>query len=242
MKPDDITMLYNYPGRSMESHNGASSLAKMLYSTNDPEVKALHRYSIKDPSRRFETIGKNINRYFQNITFNRKSLKIDVNPVVEQVRNFIMPTLKYNNDKTLKVGHYSTGASAPLREFGAERKQYIIENGIINKSSFDAQFLIVPDYLNKELMEAFKKNAEWQIKKLAPAFVSFKVIRYKVLENQSATYQIQEIEKVLQQQNALSGFALFVLPDVSYDSKRHIKNFHDCLKSKFYPGLKVQCA
>lgn len=241
MKPTDVTMLYKYPGRSMEPHNGASSLAKMLYSTNDNEVKALHRYSIKDPSRRFDAIGKNISRYFQDITFNRKPLNISASPVVEQVRNFPMPELKYNNDRILKVGHYSTGASAPLREFGSERKQYIIENGVLNKSSFDEQFLIVPDYLNKELVEAFKKNAEWQIKKLAPTFVSFKVIRYKVRENQAATYQIQEIEKVLQQQNALSGFALFILPDVSFDSRRHIKNFHDCLKSKFYPGLKVQC-
>lgn len=242
MKPTDIAMLYKYPGRSMEPHNGASSLAKMLYSTNDNEVKSLHRYSIKDPSRRFEAIGKNISRYFQNITFNRKPLNISARPIVEQVRNFSIPELKYNNDRTLKVGHYSTGASAPLREFGSERKQFIIENGVLNKSSFDEQLLIVPDYLNKELVEAFKKNAEWQIKKLAPAFVSFKVIRYKVRENQAATYQIQEIEKVLQQQNALSGFALFVLPDVSFDSRRYIKNFHDCLKSKFYPGLKVQCA
>lgn len=242
MKPTDITMLYKYPGRTMEPHNGASSLAKMLYSTNDNEVKALHRYSIKDPSRRFDAIGKNITRYFQNITFNRKPLKIATNPIVEQVRNFSMPELKYNNDRVLKVGHYSTGASAPLREFGSERKQYILENGVLNNSAFDEQFLIVPDYLNKELVEAFKKNAEWQIKKLAPAFVNFRVIRYKVKENQPATYQIQEIEKTLQEQNALSGFALFVLPDISFDSRRYIKNFHDCLKSKFYPGLKVQCA
>jgi hypothetical protein len=242
MKPEDITFLYRYPGRTMEEHNGASSLAKILYNTSDSEVRALHKFSIKDPSRRFESIGKNITNYFQNITFNRKGVQISNRPVVEQVRNFNMPELKYNNNKILKVGAPFTGASAPLREFGAERKQYIIENEVLNKSPFDEQYLIVPDYLDKLLVEGFKKNAEWQIKKLAPAFTGFKVIRYKVKENQAATYQIQEIEKLLQQQNALSGFALFILPDLSYDSKRHIKNFHDCLKSKFYPGLKVQCA
>jgi hypothetical protein len=68
------------------------------------------------------------------------------------------------------------------------------------------------------------------------------VLRYTVKKNQSATFQIQEIEKLLRQQNALSGFALFVLPDESFDSKRQVTTFHDCLKSKFYPGLKVQCA
>lgn len=242
MKPDDLTMLYTYPGRSMEQHNGASSLAKILYGPHDDEVKALHKYSIKEPSRRFEAIGKNINTFFQTLTFNNDKLRISKNAVVEQVRNFSIPELKFNNDRTLKVGHYSTGANATLREFSGERKQFIMENGILNKSSFDEQYLIVPDYLDKELVEGFKKNAEWQIKKLAPAFAGFKVMRYKVKENQAATYQIQEIEKLLKQQNALSGFALFVLPDIKYDSRRYIKSFHDCLKSKFYPELKVQCA
>ncbi len=242
MRQDDVTLLYTYPGRSMEEHDGASSLAKVLYNTNDNEVRALHKYSIKDPSRRFEAIGKNIGIYFRNITFNRKPLRIDMAPVVEQTKNFPIPELKFNNDKILKVGHYSTGASAALRELGTERKQFIFDNGVINKSPFDEQYLIVPHYLDKELVQAFKTNAEWLIKKLAPSFTEFKIIRYTVKENQVATYQIQEIEKLLQARNTTSGFALFVLPDMSYDSRKYIKNFHDCLKSKFYPGLKVQCA
>jgi hypothetical protein len=242
MKPEDITMLYKYPGRSMEPHNGASSLARMLYSTSDNEVKSLHKYSIKDPTSRFDTIGKNINRYFQALKFNKKALNISTVPATERGQNFTMPELKFNNDRILKVGHISTGANAQLREFGLERKQHIVDNGVLNKSSFDEQFLIVPETLDKELVESFKKNAEFQIKKLAPAFTAFKIIRYTVKENLAATFQIQEIEKILQQQNALSGFALFILPDLTSNSRKQVKAFHDCLKSKFYPALKVQCA
>lgn len=242
LKPSDLTMFYKYPGRTMEPHSGACSLAKMLYSTQDKEVQALHRYSIKDPDRRFDAIGKYVKEYFQNIRYNNIALRISLNPLVEKVPNFSMPELKYNNNRTLKAGHYSSGANITLREFAGERKHLLIENGVINKSMFDEQFLIVPDSMDRKLVEAFKRNAEYQIKALAPAFTSFTVIRYPVRANQAATFQIQEIERILRRQNALNGFALFVLPDMTSESSRSVRSFHDCLKNKFYPDLKVQCA
>lgn len=242
LKPNDLTILYKYPGRTMEPHSGASSLAKMLYSTNDKEVQSLHSYSIKDPNRRFESIGKYVKEYFQNIRYNNVALQISVNPLVERVPNFSMPELKYNNLRTLKAGHYSSGANTTLREFAVERKHLLVENGVLNKSMFDEQFLIVPESLDRKLVEAFKRNAEYQIKALAPNFTAFTVIRYPVRANQAATFQIQEIERLLKKQNALHGFALFVLPDMTSESARSIRGFHDCLKNKFYPDLKVQCA
>lgn len=243
LNPEDLTLLYTYPGRSMEQHSGASSLTRIVYGPNDEAVKALHRYSIKDPSRRFEGIGNNISSFFQSLQFNRKRLLVARNPVCEHVRNFLMPVLKYNNGISLQVGHYSTGANAPLRDLGLERRNYIVNNGVLDKSSFDEQYLIVPEYLDKELVEGFRKNAEWQIRKLAPAFTGFKVLRYKVSNGQSNTFMIQGIENMLRQQNALSGFALFILPDDKEQaSRKQIKIFHDCLKNKFYPALKVQCA
>ncbi len=242
LKPDDLTMLYKYPGRTMEPHSGACSLAKMLYSTHDKEVQSLHGYSIKDPNSRFEAIEKYIKEYFQNIKYNNIALRISSNPVVEKVPNFSMPELKFNNDRTVKAGHHSTGANTTLREFAAERKHTLMENGVINKSMFDEQFLIVPDSMYRKLVEAFKREAEFQIKALAPAFTTFTIIRYPVRANQAATFQIQEIERILRQQNALNGFALFILPDLTSESSRAVRSFHDCLKNKFYPNLKVQCA
>lgn len=242
LKPDDLAMSYRYPGRAMEPHNGASSLAKMLYSTDDPEVRALHRLSIKEPARRFESIGKFIGQYFQNIQFDGKLLSVSRSPVIERINSFQLPNLKYNNDKILKIGNFHDGGNSSVKDFGFDRKSFIERNGVINTSPFDTQYLIVPSSLDRNLVEAFKKNAEAQIKKLAPKFTSFKVIRYTYKEGIAATLQIQEIEKILTQQNALTGFALFILPDVSSESRRNIRNFHNCLKNKFYPDLKLQCA
>lgn len=240
VKPDDLTMLYQYPGRTMEPHSGAASLAKMVYTTKDKDVQMLHRHSIKDPGRRFSTINEYIGKYFQSIKFNGKPVRIAQYPLVEKVSAFSMPELKFHNDRTLKVGHYSTGGNTSLKDFALERKNLLTVNGVLNRTLFDEQLLIVPDSMDRKLVEAFKKNAEHQIKALAPAFNSFKIIRYPYKINVAATFQIQEIERILKQQNALKGFALFVLPDA--DSSRYIKSFHDCLKNKFYPDLKVQCA
>lgn len=242
LKEDHLALLYTYPGRSMEAHSGATSIAKLILSPQDKQVRALHKYSIKDPSRRFEGIIHSITTFFQGLKFNGHPLRIETESVEEYINSFEVPALKYKNDHILKPGHYSKGGNVKLREYGLERKQFLEDNGILNNSDFDPQWLIVPDFMEKEQVEAFKKNAEHLLKKLAPKFAEFKVVRFKAREGLSATFQIQEIEKALIEKSATSGFALFIIPDLGRDAKRLASTFHDCLKSKFYPGLKVQCA
>jgi hypothetical protein len=242
VRPDDVTMLYKYPGVNMQPHVGAASLAKAIYHTSDKEIRELHRFSIKDPDTRFDIINKVIGQCFQQLTFNGKQLSISKQATTEDVQSFAIPELLFNNGRTLKVGHFRSGAIAPLKSFAQERKHHLLENGILNKSAFDPQFLLVPDSFDKTLCLAIQKNLEFFIKKLAPTFPGFKIIRYKVNSKKSATHQVQELDALLRSNNAQEGYALFILPDTAIKSKRSISTYHDCLKSKFYPGLQVQCA
>lgn len=231
----DLTMLYKYPGRTMEPHSGACSLAKMMYSPKDKEVQALHSFSIKDPTTRFESIEHYIKQYFQNITLNGSSISVSSEPLVENVPNFELPQLLYKDKVILKPARAE-------REYPGLRKKLLTTNGVLNRDGFDTQFLLVPESMDRNLVESIKKNMEYQLKKLASKFQSFTVIRYPVNLDQAITFQIQEIERVLMRYNALDGFALFILPDMTPESKKYVKTFHDCLKNKFYPRLKVQCA
>ena len=242
IKPDDVAMLYSYPGVNMAPHHGAASLAKVIYHTNDKEVKELHRYSIKSPDRRFEIINAVIGQCFQQLSFNSKPVKVSAQALIEEVKNFPMPELLFNNGRILKVGHYRSGAVAPLKNFAQERKQHLLDNGILNQSTFDPQYLIVPESFDKSLSLAIQRNLEAYIKKLAPAFPGFKLIRYKADASKPATYQVQGLANLLSSNNAMEGYALFILPDVAIKSKKIVSSFHDCLKSKFYPNLQVQCA
>ncbi|OKS84593.1 argonaute/piwi family protein [Mucilaginibacter polytrichastri] len=240
VKPNDLSMSYTYPGRTMDPHSGATSLARMLYNTKDERVKSLHYLSIKGPSKRFEAINNYISSYFKNLKFNAGKLLISNEPLVEKIKNFWIPELLFNNNRRLKI----TGFNSGMRDFAYQRKQLIKNNGVLNRTSFDVQYLLVPDeqYMDANLVEGFKNNAEFLIKKLAPAFDKFIIIRYPVKSCTSASVQIQEIEKVLHRRNALHGFALVVLPDLDAFSPAFLKTFHELLKSKFYPDLKVQCA
>jgi hypothetical protein len=242
VKPEDLAMLYTYPGRDMEPHNGATSLARMLYRTDDPEVRSFHRQSIKDPARRFEQIQGFIGRYFQHITFNGTALAISRQPLEEHVRSFQMPGLKFFNDRVLSAAPYQQGGTTSLKDFGYNRKAFLERNGALNRSPFDSQYLMVPASMEKSLVEAFKAEAETAIRKLSPRFTTFKVVRYPYTEGLASTLQMKEIEKVLAQHQALSGYALFILPDLSSESNMNIRGFHNQLKNKFYPGLQLQCA
>lgn len=241
MSPEHLALLYKYPGRAMEPHHGATSLAKLIYNTNDQEVRALHKFSIKPPDKKFEYICDNINRYFQNLQYNGVQLSISKKPEVESEKFFTMPDLKGNKGQILSVKHGGDG-NTELSDYGAVRKKMICDNGILNKSEFDNQYLIVPDNLDRNTVEAFKKHAIGYLKKLAPNFTEFKVITYTAKPQLAATLQVKEIEELLKKQNALDGFALFILPDLQKQHNRSIKTFHDCLKNKFFPDLKFQCA
>ena len=240
LKPNDLTIMYRYPGRDMEPHNGASTLAKLLYKTDDAEVRSLHKQSIKDPIPRFAQIQEFISTYFKNIRFNGVQLKISDEPVNEQVKSFSVPALKYFNNKMLKVSQNGDGIN--LKEYGYNRKGFLEKNGILNNTIFDTQFLIVPISMEKALVEAIKTEMELELRKLAPNFKSFTIVRYPYTEGLSATLQIQAIDKVLTQQGAKSGYGLFLLPDMSSESRINIRSFHNILKNKFYPDLQIQCA
>lgn len=240
LNPKDLAIMYRYPGREMEPHNGASSLAKLLYTTDDPEVRALHKYSIKDPSVRFQQIQQFIRTYFKDISFNGKQLKIDTEPLMERVKSFNVPGLRYSNNKMLKVS--TNGEGIGLKEYGYNRKSFVEKNGILNDKTFDPQFLMVPVSMDKHLAEAIKNELEVEIRKLAPKFRSFQTVRYPYTEGLSATLQMQAIDKALSQQGAKSGYGLFLLPDISSESRINIRSFHNLLKNKFYPDLQLQCA
>ncbi|MDO3641501.1 hypothetical protein [Mucilaginibacter sp. L3T2-6] len=242
VKKNDLTLFYQYPGRKMEPHSGATSLARMLYNTKDKDVKSLHRQSIKIPSERFEKITDLVRKYFSNLTFQGKDLRVAMYAATQQVASFPMPSFKFNGNKILDVNENPETKESALRNLGRNRKKMIMDNGILNQKGFDPQYLIVPDYLEKNLVQGFQTNLEFMIKKLAPNFGQFKIITYKVNDSLSATYQIDSIAEELHRNQAKKGFALFVLPDTSFNQRKKASDFHDILKTKFYPDLKIQCA
>ena len=243
LNPKDLTLLYKYPNRSMTPHQGATSLAKLVYHTKDLEDTSLHSHSILPVDERFDRIDKMVVQYMQGFIFNELPLKIATTPYEERLRFFPIPDLLFNGNKVLSIGNtYADSEKTALRDYPRERKNHIIENKVLKQTGFDAQYLIYPESLDKNLIKAIQHHAESYLKRLAPKFQRFQLVPYKVSGNQSATVQVQEIEKTLRRHNVTSGFGLFLFDDFRQHNNRRMKVFHDCLKKKFFPNLKFQCA
>lgn len=241
VSPNDVALFYKYPGRVMEPHMGATSLARLIYQTSDREATALHRASIKAPEKRFGTISHVIRRFFQDLKFNRRALSVSVNPETEDAKSFPLPQLLFNNGRKLTVSERRADGYAALSDFGSERQQHIVDNGIINTSNFDAQYLIVPEGFDQRFVNAFQREAESYLKGIAPLFTKFQVIRYKADARKSATEQAKEISMKLAAQNVTNGCALIVLPDDLRMPRHKMARLHDCMKCKFHHLIRVQC-
>lgn len=245
IKPNDVTLLYKYPNRSMQPHRGSVGLARLIYSTNDDAVKDLHQYTILEPNKRLDSNNEFIRKYFDSIYFNNKKLNITSTPCDDYLKSFPIPDLMYNNF-TLSVGN--NDGDTKVKDYAYERKRSIIEHQILNQKPFHAQYLIVPSNMDRNLVETFKSHAEGYLKGdrhkkgIAPKFDSFKIVVYDTLPYQSATIQVKAIEEALSENGVSSGYALLVLPYSNSSNKRIINNIHDLFKNRNYPKIKIQCA
>lgn len=243
LNDNHLTLLYKYPNKDVKDFHGATSLAKRLYNTEESEVKYLHSKVILSPIKRFEYINNNIQRFFQNIDFNSFKLSISSEPLSEKPKYFSIPSLKYKNNAILSVkSSNNSDGTTVLKDFGHERKQWIIDNQILNDTPFISQFLIVPNTIAPGLVKKIQADSECYLRKLAPQFPGFTLITYKFNSGDSATFQVNEIANEIKSKGINRGFALFLLPFSEKSSNRKIKNFHDCLKKKFFPDIKFQCA
>lgn len=241
LNPDDPSLLYKYPGRSMSPHSGATSLTKLLYRTNELNNRDLHRRSILAPYVRFDAIGSYVRRHFAKLTFNGKTVTVSPHPHAERLNSFQLPTLQFNNGKQLIIG--KAEGQVPMRNFGLERKQCIVQHGILNQGAFHHQYLLVPDTMKAGFQEALLTSFEQEtLKKLAPTFPGFKVLRYPVLTNVANIQQFEAIRKVLDVNRVEEGYALLVLPGVLRENQQALATLHDCAKREFFPRLHIQCA
>ncbi len=242
LKKDSVTLLYKYPGRSMQPHTAAACLAKQIFPTDHPDIREMHRRSALVPFKRFKEIKSAISRHFQNITINDVRLEIVTEPIEKDATFFEMPALKFNNGKVLSLNKNESSEEFSIHDFASERKRLILENGILNEGVYDPQFLVVPRELEKGKAKLIKELLEDQIRSLSPAFKGFKIVTYKSLSNKSATHQIGEIQRVFKENNVNTGSVLFILPNYGRNGGYKVKNLHDLLKNKFYPDIKFQCA
>jgi hypothetical protein len=242
--PATVSIVYKRPYQSMNEKFGAACLTKLLYKNEDPDVKPMHGYSIKEPDKRFRYMVENIKRNFSGINFGKQKISVSPAPLKRKAKSFLIPDLLFNNHQVLRAKDLIDSNTKNLKEYGKARKKLLKQNGVLKNTSFDPQYILIPapDSVSPSLAEAIKRDLDEQMKKLAPRFPGYQLVPYEAKNNVSAYEQVQVIKEALDQQNIKNGCVLFILPDLHNDDKHYLDKLHDIFKKKYYPDLKFQCA
>ena len=245
LKPEQTCLFYTYPGRKEKVFKGATTFAKIILKTDDPRVAPLHRQSVLKPKPRLTGIKRTIKRVFQNLSFEGNPIEVSKTPTKEQLGCFPLPALKYKDGFILAVDEYDLDGNIVREDdYPKFRKRLIQQKGILANTSYDTQILVVPNSWDDLQIEAFKKDIESLLKSLSPNHTGFhKVVSWEY-DNyfESASEQVKLIESAFKEAGVESGYALFILPDEARKYRSYVKNFHDCLKRKFFKDIKFQCA
>lgn len=242
LKPDSPALIFNYPGNTSKYFNGATCLAKLLYTTSDEFVNGMHSKTIQSPKDRFHYLKSFIKYNFQGIVFNGVELQISQNPLSENLNVFPLPGLKFNNGVVFKPLVVDEKYERAIEDFGKTRRINILKNGILNKTSFNPQYILIPDSVDFNLAKAIQSYFTMEMKRLAPNFDGFDLVLYKDLRSTSAYRQFQEIKSALENHGATHGNAIFLLPEEEEFSGKYIEYLHDCVKKSLYKSFKFQCA
>ncbi|MBO0936487.1 hypothetical protein J2I47_08030 [Fibrella sp. HMF5335] len=251
LRPDDVSVVYCYPGRrdsSDELRHGAASLMRLVYDTQDKDVQRMHRESILPTPKRFDNIARKVGQFLNKLAFNGQPLTIHQAPQQETLRECPAPDLLFNKSKVVSI-RPSWGDHALAPNLAEQRRKWVQNNGFMGKFHTVPQYLFVPEShhqfeVNEAMIKVFQSDFDRKLRQLAPSFTGFtKVITYPFNPNLSATDQVNLLKVVAAEAGVSAGRGLLILPSHGRCNKRSIKRFHDCLKKKFsQQDLWFQCA
>lgn len=240
LDPNSPSVLYRYPNRRDDRY-GALALCKLAVSTGDAEAAGLHRRSILDPTTRFERATEVVSTYFQSVRLRDRHIQISRTPYETERRIFQVPDLEFGNGKRLTIA--GTGGSpdtsaVPLSELGTKRLNLLLDTkaGPLDKSPFDAQYLLMPLSSQRSINEDFQRRLCLSMREVAGRPYSVQRVIYDDLQATNLFKQVAAIKKAISDVQITRGYALLVLP------RRAHPDLHHYIKRALWPDIQLQCA
>ncbi|MEW6001198.1 MAG: hypothetical protein AB1638_00895 [Nitrospirota bacterium] len=238
LNPDSEAILYRYPGKESEKYYGAAALCKLKYSTDAPEVRKLHQKTILSPTERFERIEKILENYFQKTDLNGIPIKISKKPLEKKKDFFYIPDQIFGKGQVLHVCRNREDHGVSYLSLGKERIKLLFDKdaGPLNTTPFDAQYIISPETLPRDIQEDYIERLKCEVQKLNPNPYNPKRVVYSNNNCKTLYKQFHAIKIALDNANIKQGYALIVLPE---DAK---PDLHDYIKRELWPNFQFQCA
>jgi hypothetical protein len=236
LNPDSLAITYRSPGRD-QTRFAAAALAKLIHRTDDPEVCALHRRSIKSPSERFRFTHDIVERYFSRTRFGETDLCISPTPHTVNLRSFPVPPLEFGQGQVLRVSNHPSAGSISLKDLPARRMSMLLDPqaGFAVTSPLDAQYILVPQTLDREVAADFRKTLEATVRGFIHTPYKLDIVLYDDRNTKTLKQQVDAITGALATGRVSHGHGVLVLPA---HAKRGLHNY---VKSRLKDTIQVQC-
>jgi len=237
LNPDSPAILYKYPGSERQAH-GAAALCKLILPTEDARVKTLHSRSIQSPASRFQEIEGIIKRYFQNLRLGDKKVIVSTDTYREDKRCFAVPDQLVGHGKTIHVRRNGSDVGITLSSLGQTRMRYLLtpEIGSLSTSVFDAQYILLPLTLNRDIAEDFCTKIKQSIRDIYPCHYDATPVFYDDRDARTLEKQVQAVLNAIAANEIDHGYALLILPS------RAESDLHNYIKKDLWPHIQCQCA
>ncbi len=230
LNPSSPAINYRYPGNEKKRY-GAATLCKLILPTDDPNTSHLHPLSIKPPHKRLSLSQDIVKLYLNKGNFNGAPIKVSDTPLSIERKVFQVPAQLFGQNAVLEVN----GKGISLDRLGKTRMEYLRDPNIggLITSGFDAQYLLAPLSLNRQIVEDFKNRLEKSIQQFVHGSYSMELILYDDLKAKTLK---EQSEAILGKCINLHGYAVLILPSSSRPA-----DLHNFIKKKLWPKVQCQC-
>ncbi len=249
LDPTSPAVIYRYPGNQKERY-GALALCKLTCRTAEVEAANLHRRSALGPTQHTQHVVQVVRRFFQHAQLGGQPIRVATTPLEVERRVFSVPAQRFGHDRVLAVAAVAAGPepaqpSMPvtdhvvLRDLGRRRLDLLLsaEAGPLDKTPFDAQYLLMPYSLPRSINDDFERRFVDTMRMVSgQAGYMARRIMYDDRHATSLFKQIEAIKGSLEQNGVRRGYALLVLP------LQPRPQLHHHIKAQLWPDLQLQCA
>jgi hypothetical protein len=236
LDPASPAITYRSPGRD-QVRFAAAALGKLIYRTDAPEVRHLHRRSIKQPTDRFRFTSMIVERYFKKARFGETALDIAREPHRVSPKIFSIPTLEFGQGHSLRVSGQASRDTVPLSDLPSARMNKLLDPqcGFAVTSPLDAQYVLIPQSLTREIATDFRSALEGAVRGFIHSPYRLEAVLYDDRQARTLKQQVDSIVAALATARVSHGHGVLVLP---VQAKSDLHNY---VKSKLKDTIQVQC-
>jgi len=221
---------FQYPGND-KKHHGAAALCKLLLTTDHPATRRLHRRSIVAPDARFRATADILRQNFFGAAFEGVPLRFEDRALRTEAKYFSVPPQRFGQGKVLNA------EAVGLNQLGNARLAHLLDpqGGLAVHSVFDAQFIFVPDTLDRKIAEPFRERLEDTTRSFLHSSYQLRTVVYANDKKRTLKEQVDAILEAADENGAMSGHGVLILPENA------ALDLHNYIKKRLYSKIQFQC-